>query len=542
MSIWVEQQLGEPDLDPRSDKDENISDFNFQVRLGPQKMFGEAYHVLICCLLYQHDPKYKIRVHMVEPDPKDVSGLRAFEQIRKLFEWYSLSPTLKGIPGSVVSKSKATDMIVALFRSADGQNQKVLFDRICDLLNNPRHQVTLPVSETGHECLMDYFKATGQDLPKSEEVFSLAVIHIRRGDAETAVGRIMDATTLKYVEKSIADVNELCSRMNDHDRFGQSRYPSRFRPFTHVMLYGDFDRSEGVQMVKEMAKSHGNMKFSHVSGPWRQASNADWSKSHSEEYETIPTQAKILGIWAALRQVYQDKVCVIGHRSGFIEAAGLIGLPIFYLNNERDEYPASFGVKNPLWKRVPDAHGDRLRGVSDALSTFIPIEVLKVSSNKSTSSKRTLKLFSKKPKTSTEESEAPEKKFEIDPDHQHDLTAALFMYMCCPYVMDLDYDKYRNHAWEVRIEMIHDECEHDAPRECDDAALARGEKPYQTGEEWLRRRYDLVQSFVQRDSASWQPPLPSKMTWGRLYAPVWKPKKGTDTTWAEKGLRGPSYN
>lgn len=221
-----------------------------------------------------------------------------------------------------------------------------------------------------------YFRLTGQfgtstprpDRPthqysgmiKPESVGRLAVIHVRPS-ASSDVGRLMDRVNLEYVAQSISEANRACrtsSKVDSKDQPKTLEANPRFATmaFSHVVLYGDFDYHEGRDLRKlvedKLAEDKESSIIIHVSAishPWRPASTkvdemdnkADelWAQFRDFNVDRLPTQVKILGIWTALRERYEDRMCVVGHRSGFVESAGLLGIPVFYLNNERDNIP-----------------------------------------------------------------------------------------------------------------------------------------------------------------------------------------------------------
>lgn len=74
----------------------------------------------------------------------------------------------------------------------------------------------------------------------------------------------------------------------------------------------------------------------------------------------------MLAIWVALHDQYAPNICVIGHRSGFVEAAAFIGIPVFYLTHEREKIAAAGNPTNRgnlLWtpvKSVKNPSPDRV--------------------------------------------------------------------------------------------------------------------------------------------------------------------------------------
>lgn len=327
----------------------------------------------------------------------------------------------------------------------------------------------------------------GPGMVKSNDVGRLAVIHVRR-TAKSLVGRVMDDTNLEYVAQSIAEANKACykpCKPNDQGANQSSRTPNgRYHalPFTHIMLYGDFSYEEGgrlktkveaeltkilvkakpteesekAEFAKVIRKLGKNIHVSFISSPWDSTpeglTGLDlevaqlWAQFRDFNVDRLPTQVKTLGIWTALRERYDDRVCVIGHRSGFVESAGLLGIPIFYLNNERDSFGAGHLKKGELlWdaSAVPNPEHDRLRELADVMDTFIPVEVLAKNPGK----------------------RQPEPPLRVRKGFEKELAAALFVYMCC--VLDDG-----TPVWTERVRMMHDTV---------------GGK-YGVGQDWLKQR------------------------------------------------------
>ena len=395
---------------------------------------GEAYHVLICCFLLQNSTDLKVRVDFeYKQDVKkneqvNKRNKQGIKEIQDLFDWYRITNP----PGSdraarfPVGKEKVTKVIAAAFRASNDSTPMEhvnhcppaeLFERIREILvadpwslmtNKPEMSDKLNrkyfwPSYAAKYWLNRYFSLTDQPkLPKMIDVSKLAVIHVRRS-AKSDVGRVMNNENLKHVADSIARTNKLAQQANEH-------------PFSHIMLYGDFEYSDGLQLkalvekafrpeklAKKPKKSirspaqqstKDQVKISFISRPWeirptdvegkneevdkreqpakklkKRARNLDqkptnvrprlsfsglpmgyfsknredkarevdklWEKFRDFNFDHLPVQIKILAIWTTLCERYHPNMCVIGHRSGFIEGAGLIGIPIFYLNNER---------------------------------------------------------------------------------------------------------------------------------------------------------------------------------------------------------------
>lgn len=99
-----------------------------------------------------------------------------------------------------------------------------------------------------------------------------------------------------------------------------------------------------------------------------------WEELCNPDDDHMRLQVKILTIWTMLCKPYGPKVCVIRRRSGSIEGAALIGIPVFYLNCERPKCHGDAG--DMLYK--PNDRGQctkRLHMLANVMNTLIPIEL-----------------------------------------------------------------------------------------------------------------------------------------------------------------------
>jgi hypothetical protein len=206
-----------------------------------------------------------------------------------------------------------------------------------------------------------------------------------------------------------------------------------------------------------------------------------WEKFRDFNIDRLPIQVKILSIWSALHRRYNGRICVIGHRSGFIEAAGLIGIPVFYLNNERNNIGINLELSKRqkeeldkleekkrkaekaklkelqrqklLWRAsvVGCPENDRLRELADVVNTLIPVEALEENA-------RMVKG----------KNGVAQKVYLVADELAKELRAAIFIYMCCRVKPGLA-------AWTFRVEMMHQEAE-----------AGVEEAPAQ---KWLRKRW-----------------------------------------------------
>jgi len=226
-------------------------------------------------------------------------------------------------------------------------------------------------------------------LPKKEDVTNLAVIHCRLHAARND-GRWMNDALLKHISQAIRCANH------------RAKYTNGAR-ISHILLYGDFVEADGQKMrtlveqtcqLAQYEEVFTNFTFEtkqgkadlrglkgtddasievlYVSRPWLPRAHGDrknrkeetnpsvhrlWADFREPNVDPMPLQVKILAIWTMLCKRYGPKVCVIGHRSGFVEGAAFVGIPVFYLNCERPTSHKSAGemlykpVKPSKWEQ-----------------------------------------------------------------------------------------------------------------------------------------------------------------------------------------------
>ena len=171
-----------------------------------------------------------------------------------------------------------------------------------------------------------------------------------------------------------------------------------------------------------------------------------WAKYRDFNFDHIPVQVKNSAVWVELCYRYAPKICVIGHRSGFIEAAALVGIPTFYLNNEREDItPGNDFMKSGevLWKPIKEPGGSRLRLLGTAMDTFIAIESLYDPEPKK-GSKKASEISKDATDRSNDDKQKqcprcknlkpPKEIYEVQDKYKDELAAALFMYMCCELI------------------------------------------------------------------------------------------------------------
>ena len=478
-------------------------------------------------------------------DTKEAEDSR---EIRDLLDWYRLKTRSKMTDDMKSTKKTMTAIIAAFFRYCNSLEDFDLFGYLRDCLNIPLARIDTETTQGLHfkyfqptyaakYWLNRYLRLTGQGtgkLPKNDEISRLAVIHIRGDSAQSSVGREMDDEMLEYVAKSIACANK-------------SADPAKDSQFTHVILYGDFDYPKAshlkevvenaMQQVKQgkepregptLFKSAKNMvgkaakklgkkgeqkrttgsqvEVLYVTRPWKPVKAAAkdfegmnrqvvelWEKFRDFDFDHLPVQVKILAIWNTLCQRYYPKMCVIGHRSGFIEGAALIGIPVFYLNNERENFERKeHRPGHNLWGPVKNPEHDRLRELADVVDRIIPVEVLR---NEPTKEVLTPGF-------------PPRKVFQVHKAYKSELSAALYMYMCCNLVPEFykfsrlysclgdesDLQPGQIPVWTARVAMMHDICREHTPEQQgrQDTKHFSDKNMSRTGQEWLRQRFSVA--------------------------------------------------
>ncbi|RKL45621.1 hypothetical protein BFJ72_g3166 [Fusarium proliferatum] len=409
-------------------------------------------------------------------------------KMRDLFSWYGIPVKQVCMPEGdqrSTGLKKTTQIITDIFEEPPAATGPVLFSKMrhfmdaqtLDINEGPKHGNLMEryfyPTWAAKYWLNHYLRLTKQrhklpgmeqndsvdKLPKMRDVERMAIIHVRL-DAKSGVGRVMDETTLKHVGSSIAKANKRVSEWNNLSSSSKGKYFMPAERFSHIILYGDFDYFGGLKRKAWVEKelNDPNVAVLFISRPWegkdrtaesppvrsvgaedRERINNEveelWSKFRSIGFDYVPAQVKILSIWTALCKRYNPRACVIGHRSGFIEAAGLIGLPTLYLNDEREKVDRE-GNKKPgelLW--APFQSTSRLRMLSDVMNTIIPVEALQKQSKTRGSTTGEVKTL------------------KIAPGYEDELTAALFMFMCC----NIDTSSGRRYkgypAWTARVAM-----------------------------------------------------------------------------------------
>lgn len=269
----------------------------------------EAYHALVCGFILRNNPDLQLDAFLIWENSPEVN----VDPIEKLFDWYKIDLTseTKYNKTRKLGAEETTRIIGAAFRACQTQatpgsnttgqlylSQEQLFERIRKALDQASciqdtpafgynlHGQYFRPSYAAKYWLNRYFALTVRmqveqnkprfgkltwkkflrwlqgkkaiplpnwvKLPKKDDVKRLAVIHVRRTPpSDEKVGRIMDEPNLQHVARTIANVNCAVEDRRESAQPSGTGY-SCLEPFSHVLLYGDFNYSEARSMKNAM--------------------------------------------------------------------------------------------------------------------------------------------------------------------------------------------------------------------------------------------------------------------------------------------------
>jgi hypothetical protein len=470
--------------------------------------FGEMYHILVCAILI-HDPK-RVQIDLSEADPEK----------RELFEFYAVAfpkvLTYQNSKEASDAKSAATGNICAFFEQGSTPVLQVwLFEYIQRfmttrqlilangskyagtdysakywinrfLLLTGRSKLPKPPQRTWHATIRLYPK-DGTSVPPPDPVdpaaenARIAVINIRR----TSTGQTtnpnlqpraeMTNENLKSTIQAILAANVTATKCGSPDVI-----------FTHIILYGDIgsiqEARDIIKFTEDTAKASSIRApvVYYITAPWRtlkvdaKVTPADakmtskindfWANFQGDEdsflggaIDSIPSQVKIINIYLALQRRYDYRLCIVGFRSGFLEAAGFFGIPIFYMNETNiDKFPdLNFADGQILWngpyaKKI----GNRLGQCSSCMNTFIAVDVpgpKAIAAGKGASAnsqgKRQTTAAQGPKATAPGKGVSANQDVELNSQGRRQLMAALYMYM-------LSAGEQGRAFWESRVGMM----------------------------------------------------------------------------------------
>jgi hypothetical protein len=468
--------------------------------------FGEMYHILVCAILI-HDPQ-RVQIDLSEAEPEQ----------RELFEFYAVAfpkvLTNEDSKEASDAKSAATGNICAFFEQGSTPVLQVrLFEYIQKymttrqliqtisstyvgtdysakywinrflLLTGQSNKLPKPPQRTSHATVRLY-PGGGTPMPRPDPIAEnarIAVINIRR----TSTGQTTDPNLQPRAEMTYENLQSTIRAILAANVTAIER-GSLDIIFTHIILYGDID---SIQETRDIIKFTGDTAKAsrlqdlrapvvyYITAPWRTlkvGTKADtemtskindfWAnfRGHEDSFlggaiDSIPSQVKIINIYLALQRRYDYRLCIIGFRSGFLEAAGFFGIPIFYMNETNIDKFSNLNFANGkiLWDgSFAKMIENRLGRCSSCMNTFIAVDVpgpkaIATAKGASANSQRKRQTTAAQgPKaTAPGKGASANQDVELNGQGRRQLMAALYMYM-------LSADEQGRAFWERRVEMM----------------------------------------------------------------------------------------
>lgn len=227
-----------------------------------------------------------------------------------------------------------------------------------------------------------YLVMTGQGkLPKSGPTApdtKIAIIMIRTAQ-QSKDPRMMTNDHLKKCINAIRAANKVAA-----DKKGG-------KPITHVLLYGDRTKAEMENFKASFQEEENVPELLYLTSPFGEDGDHQveqfWANFRcagnsffSEVPESVPLEAKILAIFVALKKRYGNKICTIGFRSGTLDGAGFVGIPIFFLDNVSSAGKGNWDALKDM-KYIWDGDskgakdGERMAYAGQMMNTFVRVNV-----------------------------------------------------------------------------------------------------------------------------------------------------------------------
>ena len=220
-------------------------------------------------------------------------------------------------------------------------------------------------------------------LPKEKDVQRMALIYIRREGLEGSIGRSMTLKNANVCLEAIAHANVAA----------KSNKPSS-PIFTHILFFGDFETRREATDLQNLVSDIPGLKDDvpqnqvlYITKPWMSPAKPNDFTDFWAEYqaqgsnkpgepgsylktisEGAPLQIKNMAMFLALQARYQKKICAIGFRGGYLDLAGFIGVPTFFV--------AEAWTEGDLKKLIYQKAGNdgRMVAVCNQINTFIRID------------------------------------------------------------------------------------------------------------------------------------------------------------------------
>jgi hypothetical protein len=241
----------------------------------------------------------------------------------------------------VISRPELTHQIAEFFRyNSRSEQQEAIHRAIVSLLDDQSiadsmdHFKYMMPSYLAKFFVNRYLYATWKHkLPKACDVGRVAFIFVRRG-ATAGDPRQMDRVNLPRCLDAIRRANDI-ARIQSIGSVTSVGTPAQ--RFTHVIIYGEVGVKEVVKLMDE--EKYG-FKTIGLAAPFdsdldNERGNEVWSSFKYQNLEWYaPQEVMWVGIFMALKARYGPYISCIGFKSGNLDVPGLLGLPIFSLDNQ----------------------------------------------------------------------------------------------------------------------------------------------------------------------------------------------------------------
>ncbi|OJH39965.1 hypothetical protein [Cystobacter ferrugineus] len=342
---------------------------SFPIRKGEN---GETYHGLLAALLAP-----SVKVEISGASPAQVDFLNYYLEQDKIFKDARDSG----------ARTECTAYIAKAFE-ANSKKQEALHQYLRDYFSDKILEDVLKNPYTKTSSLSKYYINRylsesseildgPRKLPKAHEVGRIGLIFVRR--AHTAGdGRMMTVENLRGVLDSLAQLNESLARAGKAEEVLTS----------HVILFGDIKQDEVQKLQRDF---HGRLRFIHLPSPFFET-NSEALKAlrgvgaYAEFSDYAPLEAKLFSIFIALRERYGSRLFGVGFRSGTLDGAGFLGIPVFYFDDTTSKEQAKYKqyYESGEYLINPDkdkAVEERVLTLTRSVNTFIRINNLPVKNN-----------------------------------------------------------------------------------------------------------------------------------------------------------------
>ncbi|WP_224243818.1 hypothetical protein [Hyalangium gracile] len=316
---------------------------------------GETYHGLIAALI---SPSVQVVIG-TEGSPKAASAAQ------KEFLYYYLphEQIVKDSKSAASSREECTRLIARFFKAnllvqdeIHASFRDYFSDRaLSTAIKNPYVEVSYLSKFYINRFLTEANDNTKTKLPKASAVNLIALVFVRRGH-EAGDARAMTPQNLAAILEGFKTANaaEAPKKGTATAADAKSEFKPSGKAITHVILFGDIGRLEVAKLQETYAPEKGGFTFIHLPSPFFEDPDVKSSASSQamqafrgvgifgEKPDHAPTEAKMMAIFIALQERYGDKLFGVGFRSGTLDGAGFLGIPILYFDDTTSKTAKEF--------------------------------------------------------------------------------------------------------------------------------------------------------------------------------------------------------